>query len=371
MKKIDLSIYKDFKQYFIFYDIEIKKKYSNKEEYLDSKNISPSSYRRAKNAGNKIGKEILEKLNHEFSYKMINADIINQLEIKLNEIYYNIYYKKSCLYEENANWVEEQLKYRYMIQPILILFKLFLIVSSGSSPERIIEDNQLTYIELTKYVRFLNEELLEIYEIVDISFRSKIDDVYLSKKFKNELSCFTLSGKCLINEKYIESLYFAEKAKVILIKEENIKRLFHLNLNMMSAYNSLERYEDCYLLARKQMLALESYEYDNFEYKVATMHYLISCLGLGYYEKIIEKLSSKLKYNKTEIWCLLISKYNTNKKEYEKEYLSLSSLDYATSMDIQYLKLINNFLVKKDKKIIEFLEKDQINPCIISILKKM
>ena len=48
MKKIDLSDYKDYRQYFNFYDVIIKQVSSNKESFLESIYLSPSSYRRAK-----------------------------------------------------------------------------------------------------------------------------------------------------------------------------------------------------------------------------------------------------------------------------------------------------------------------------------
>ena len=78
MKKIDLKEYKDFKQYFGFYDVIIKRVSSNKDVFLESLYLSPSSYRRAKNTGNKIGKQILNDLCKHFNYKMMEEHQIGE-----------------------------------------------------------------------------------------------------------------------------------------------------------------------------------------------------------------------------------------------------------------------------------------------------
>ena len=371
MKKIDLSIYKEYKQYFIFYDIEIKKDNKNKEEYLESKEISPSSYRRAKNSGNKIGKEILEKLNYEFSYKMINDKLIDELEFKLNEIYYNFYYKKNYVYEESLKWIDEQLKNQYIIYPVLLVFKLFMLISLDSSPEDIIKEYNYLFDDVKKYIKFFNEDVLSIYEILDIFFQEDINDEYLSKKYRNELSSYTLSWKCLRKRRYIEAIYFAEKIKGKFIQEENIKRVFYINLNLMSAYNNIERYEDSYFLAKKQMLALEAYNYYDFEYKTAQKHYIVACLGLGCYDEIINLLESRQNYNKTELWGLLVSKFKVSKKDYDELLFSLCSSENCTSNDLKYLTMIDNVVRKKDKNLLETLTNDNVNKCIIKIIKKM
>lgn len=371
MKKIDLSIYKEYKQYFIFYDIEIKKENNNKEEFLESKKIAPSSYRRAKNSGNKIGKEILEKLNYEFSFNMINDEIIDELECKLNEIYYDFYYKKNHVYEDSFKWIDEQLKNSYIIYPVLLVFKLFMLISMDSSPDKIMIEYKKIYEDVRKYTKFFNEDILDIYEIIDIFFQDEIDDEYLSRKYSNELSCYTLSWKCLRKRKYIEAIYFAEKIKNKFILEENIKRVFYINLNLMSAYNNIGRYEDCYFLAKKQMLALEAYKYYDFEYKIAQKHYIIACLGLGYYSEIINLLELRQNFNKTELWSLLFSKYKISKKDYEELLNLLLASKDCTDSDSEYLTLMDNIIRKKDKNLLETLTNDNVNKCLIKIIKKM
>ena len=370
MKKIDLSVYKEFKQYFLFYDVIIKGEKSNKEEWLKANSLSPSSYRRAKEDGNKIGIEILKELNEKFSYNMIDNNIVDEIEKKINEIYFNIYYKKVELYAENMEWIEEWLEKKYIIEPILLLFKLLLIINSKIDPKRILVEYITLYNDIQKYINFLNADLQEVWEVISISFQNDINEEILSKTYKNELSYFTLSSKCILNGRYIEALYFADKAKQIFIKEENAKRIYHINLNLMSAYNYLEKYIECNLLAQKQMLALESYKCYENEYLFAQKHYIVSCLGLGEYNQIIDLLSKKNGLNKTEYCCILISKYKINKFEYDKYYHSLIT-STCSKNDLSYFELINKFINKNDKRLIEEIEKHRLTSSIIKILKKM
>lgn len=371
MKKINLNLYKEFKQYFIFYDVIIKKVKSNKEEWLKEKGLSPSSYRRAKEDGNKIGIELLKELNMIFSYKTVDEKLIDEIEKKINEIYFNIYYKKNDLYDENINWIDAYLKEKYIIEPVLLLFKLLLIVNSKIDPKRILVDYIELYNEVQKYMNFFNEDLLEVVEIINISFQNDINEEVLSKTYKNELSYFTLSSKCILNGRYIEALYFADKAKQIFIKEENAKRIYHINLNLMSAYNYLEKYSECNLLAQKQMLALESYKCYENEYIFAQKHYIVSCLGLGEYNKIVDLLARKNGLNKTEFCCLLISKYKIDRNEYINYYNSLITSINCSKHDLIYFELVDKFINKNDKRLIEEIEKHKLTNSVIKILKKM
>ena len=371
MKKLDLSVYKEFKQYFLFYDVEIKSVKSNKEAWLEENHLSPSSYRRAKNDGNKIGLELIKELNKKFSYNMITDEIIDDIENKANEIYFNIYYKNIDAYEENMAWIENMLSKRYIINPVLLLFKLLLIVNSKVDPKRILLEYNDIYNDVQKYKEFYNDNLLEIYEIINISFIDDIDINVLSRNYMNELSYFTLSSKCILKGMYIEGIYFAEKAKQFFIKEENAKRIYYINLNLMAAYNYISKYGDCNLLAQKQMIALQSYKCFEFEYTSAKWHYMISCLGLERYSDVINILGEKKGLNKTDYCCLFISKYKLNKNDYNKFYSALITLNDCSEDNILFFNLINKYLIKRDKKTIDEIEKHKISKTVIEILKKM
>lgn len=371
LKKIDLSIYKEFKQYFLFYDVVIKGEKSNKEEWLKENRLSPSSYRRAKEDGNKIGLDILKELNAKFSYQMVSNELLDEIERKVNEIYFNVYYKNTDMYKENMNWLDNKLKQQYAIYPILLLFKLLLIINSQNDPKRILKEYYVTYKEVKKYIDFFNADLLEIYEIINLSFKEEIDINVLAHNYNNELSYYALSSICILKGMYIESIYFAEKSKQYFIREENAKRIYYINLNLMSAYNYLGKFMDCNLLAQKQIIALESYKCYEFEYMSSKKHYMISCLGLGEYSNVIKLLEEKNGLNKTDYCCLFIAKYKLDKKEYNEYFSNLITSNSYTKDDINFLTLIYRFIVKKDKKLISEIEKHNITKSVIEIMKKM
>jgi hypothetical protein len=211
---------------------------------------------------------------------------------------------------------------------------------------------------------------MRVYEIISISFTNEINIDVLSKKYKNEISLFTLSSKCILEGKYIESIYFAEKAKDVFIKEENAKRVYLINLNLMAAYNYLGRYYECNELAQKQILALESYKCNEIEYTAAKKHYMISCLGVGQFKEIINELNDREACTLTEYSCLLISKYKTNKKDYENYFNTIIESKNLSNYNKIFFENLNKLLVKKDKKVIEILENYTFTKSLINFFKK-
>ena len=80
MLKINLFRYLDLNNCLLVFDTLIKKTTNNKDEYLKSIMISPSSYRRAKTSGNKIGIQIVKELCQKFNYIIYDDKLIEQLE---------------------------------------------------------------------------------------------------------------------------------------------------------------------------------------------------------------------------------------------------------------------------------------------------
>ena len=248
---------------------------------------------------------------------------------------------------------------------------MLLLINSQNNPKNVLHDNIEIYEELQQFDLFLNGDLQEIFEIIHISFKNEIDNNVLSINYKNELSYYTLSTKCILVGRYIEAIYFCEKAKRIFIKEENYKRAYYANLNLMSAYIYLQKYNDCYNLAQKQLISLESHKILEFEYTATIRHYLISCLGLGKYHDILYTLDNKKQLSKNELCCYLIAKYKSNKNDY-LTYINflMDTKEYAKS-EIDFLDAMNKFIINRDKKMINILERNKITKSIIEIIKKM
>ena len=77
MKDIKLSEYQNTSIYFHLFDVVIKNKNLNKDEFLISIGISPSSYRRARKSEQAIGKEIVKILADYFNYSTNKGTPVN------------------------------------------------------------------------------------------------------------------------------------------------------------------------------------------------------------------------------------------------------------------------------------------------------
>lgn len=370
MKKFDLSIYKDCKQYFIMFYVLIKGVNSNKESFLESILISPSSYRRAKNDGNKIGKQITKELCEYFRLKPFKDSIIDELEKKINAIYFNVYYKIFDTYNDDLKWIEDMISQNYIFFPILKLLKLIMLLNGVKSPNTIINENQELFNEVMSYENFYTGMLLELLEIVEVSFKQDVDDYFLARRYKNELTYYTISTKCMLLNKYIESIHFCQIAKHSFIKEENYKRVYYANLTLLSNYNSLFKFEEAYELANRQLLSLESIKANEFEYLATKRHYIVSCVGLKKYQEVVDKLINESDFNTTEICSLLISSYHLNNAEYKKYYSKLIN-EEDDPKNIELFNLLNRYLKNKEKKILLQLEQYKFSKTLKEILKKM
>jgi hypothetical protein len=101
MIKIELSEYKNNIKYLQLFEILIKEKYSNKDEFLTSIKITPSTFRRAKEGNSKHSSQIVRTLANHFNLKYVDDSLIDKLEKKLNKIYFNIYYKIKDTFDED------------------------------------------------------------------------------------------------------------------------------------------------------------------------------------------------------------------------------------------------------------------------------
>ena len=61
----------------------------------------------------------------------------------------------------------------------------------------------------------------------------------------------------------------------------------------------------------------------------------------------------------------------TYQNEYTDFYTNLISLEMCSESNVLFFKLINKFIIKKDKRLIEEIAKHQITKSVVEILKKM
>lgn len=369
MRKFKLNDYKYFKQYFNLLDVLIKTESSNKELFLEEINISPSSYRRVKKDGNKIGDTILTKLAKYFKYNLCSKSLIDEIETKINIIYFDIYYKNYENYSNHYDWLETMINKRYIIFPIFKLFKLLMIVNDKYNPSFLQDTYRESYNEVIEYKEFYGHEFQEIIEILDVVFKKDLDDIFLSNEYINELTYHTLASRCTVMGRYLESIYFCNKVKDKYFENENYKRIYFINLTLIANYNYLLKFDKSNLLAQKQLLTLKATKNYDLEYELTKSIYVITCLGIGDYGEVISQLKDKESYTLTETVSLLIAYYKNDRQAYKKLYDDVIP-DDKDDASCKCLTILNDVLNNNKKKIIE-LEQFNINKCIIGILKKM
>lgn len=369
---ISLKEYKDEVIYFSLFDILIKKVAPNRDIYLEDMDISPTTYKRCKNRQSKKGRQIIEQLSDHFGYKIPTNEFIDELEKRINKIYHNIYYKIESKYEEDMQYLEDLLKENYLLFPIIKLVKLLVHFNCPDDTKLKFSDNKDLFSEVKEYILFFNYDLLEFYEIFNVLSLEEVDSKILARDYKNELCYSALATKLFKQNRFVECLYLSEKIKRQYLKDENFKRLYSINLNIMACYNSLEEYQQAYDLTSKQMLSLESLELDNFHYETAEFHHLVACLGLGKYQEIIDILDYRNKYSMRYTLILLLAKYMDNINEYIEMYNYIISYKISTNMK-ELLEIINDIIINEKRENIYRLNdtKYTITHSLFNIVKKM
>ena len=369
---ISLKEYKDEVIYFSLFDILIKKVAPNRDIYLEDMDISPTTYKRCKNRQSKKGRQIIEQLSDHFGYKIPTNEFIDELEKRINKIYHNIYYKIESKYEEDMQYLEDLLKENYLLFPIIKLVKLLVHFNCPDDTKLKFSDNKDLFSEVKEYILFFNYDLLEFYEIFNVLCLEELDSKILARDYKNELCYSALATKLFKQNRFVECLYLSEKIKKQYLKDENFKRLYSINLNIMVCYNSLEEYQQAYDLTSKQMLSLESLELDNFHYETAEFHHLVACLGLGKYQEIIDILDYRQKYQMKYMLMLLIAKFKIGLDEYYEIY-NLLSINKLTDITKEFISVVNDIIINKKIEMIDRLNESKyaITHSLFNIVKKM
>lgn len=367
MIQISLTDYMQTKLFFQLFDVLLKEESVNKEYYLESVGISPSSYRRAKNEEQKIGIQIVEILCSKFSLNITPIELIDELEDLSNEIYFDMYYKIYDRYDSFLEKIEELLQKNYNIYPILKLLKLFMLINSYKFSDELYDSYLGLYHEVKKYKNFYNDDLKGIYNLFVLTFENDSIDYNLAKELYGGFSYYVASFRAWKEKKYTECLYYAEKGKDILVAETNYKRIVNLNFNIMSSLMYLNRFEECFELAFDQMHMLESFSFEQSE-KNKTLRYLLeSALGIGKYEFVVKKLKDKERFTLTEIVCYMIALSQTSTTEYDEFYKEILSVSEGRSKDV--CLAIHSYLSSPNKDTLSKLESYPVLVYIVIVLK--
>ncbi len=368
MKKINISEYKGSRIYFYFFDIYLKINDIRKEEIFAELFINNSSYRRSRDYEQKVGKNIIKQLSNHFGFIIPETSLVELLESKINEIYYNMYYRIYDSYDDDLTFLNKLLGENTLLAPVIKLIKLFMLVNNHKSISYVKQNYYELYEDVKKYYDFFIFELKEIFEILNLFFDS---DIILSDEwrhnYKNAMSYQIVASKCYSEKKYIEAIFFGKCAQDILYKDLNFKRIISVNRTIMSSYLYIGNYDECLNIAEKQILYLKSIDFSDYEIESAIIFETVALVALERYNDVNDKIKNYEKMNFTLITCLLVSLFKIDRKEYLSFYNE--NIEYADDDDKKYFILLNDYLENPIKTTLSDLSKYPIMGPLIKILK--
>lgn len=375
MNNFNLEIYRTTRQYIKFFDVYIKQFEKNKETVFSQVGINNSSYRRARDNEQNVGKEIVEVLSKFYSLRVPKYNDIDILEKLITRIYYNIYYKIDGTIDNDLNDINKELERKSLLFPVHNLLKLFIILNTNYSPKQIYEENIDLYLDIKKYTSFFTNELLEILEIISLFFEDEYNTGAWATTYNNSMSYQILASKYYQKERYIEAIFFSSKAKEILIEDQNFSRYLSVNHTLMSSLLYSGNYKEALNVVTKHMYCIKSLKLTSSEMDITKKYLYVSLLGLKEYKKIIKEATYDESFNYTTLTCMLVALHensNNNKyieyKEFIDKNIDFNELDDDTK---EYLNALMYYLRHKDKKLLNKFNKYEIMGSLIPILKKI
>lgn len=376
MKDIKLSEYQNTSIYFYLFDVVIKNQNLNKDEFLISIGISPTSYRRARKSEQAIGHEIIKILADYFNYRLLTNEEISNMEILFTNIYNDMYYKcfiyndmyYKCFdnYDSYMNTLDHEIATNSILFPILYDFKAFMMFNKILKPE---EEKKAfdIYKENKCYENFFNFQLKNIFEIYDIFFLDDFQEYYSINDFDDGLKFYIISSIYVKKNDVIKFFYYADIAKNYFLKDNNFMRILYLNNTYMNVYSKITDFQSCYNLAKSQHLSLKGIGKICDISDNALAYFTVSCIALKKYSEILSILDGKIKLLRTVAYCKLVALYMLKEKEYEEardELLSKSDENEASA-----LNALDSYLKKHDEKSLNIIENSSLKMNFSGALK--
>lgn len=370
MQKFNLKEYtKSMKQLLVF-DVLIKDEVVNKDIFLESKGIAPTSYRRARVKEQKVGNEIVLILAKHFKLKLINDKYIDHLEKLITKIYLDINYRVTEKHNEYLLELSKLERDKTVVFPLIKLFKIFVIAFSNKNVPDLIKEYEEDFNYLTQYEVFFNEDLIEIFDLLKLTFISNISKEMLAKQYSNGISYSIIAGRYFLNKRFFESLFFAQKAKDIFLHENNYKRCISVNFTILNNFASTGTFNDYYLLAREQLLTVRAFNANSEEEIASRKHLIISALSVNELTEVCELVEQNINVSLTEVFCYIIAKHKLLSDALFDKWFST----YITEIEIkkefkEHCLLLVDYLRNPEKRKLFVLEECRIMHSLIEVIK--
>lgn len=342
-----------------------------KESILRELDINPSSFRRCRVEEQNVGKTIVKKLANYFNLKLVDDEYLNKLSKLIKDIYHDTNYKIINRFGFYTKEIDENIKENNIMFPVIKLIKLFLLAFSDKSIDDVINSNNEEFSDLGKYILVFNDDIKVIYDLLELVYCKELTNEMLSKNYTNGICYSILASRQRISKKYIESLYFAQKAKEIFFKENNLKRIIAINLVILNSLALSDNLEEYYSLANEQMLTIKSFDIKGVFEIGAVKHLGNAYLATKKYKDAIDLIEDREEITITELSIYIAAKYfylgEKFNEWYKKEIVddeSLKEVLFVFNYIVEYLKT-------SDKKILSKIEgTNLLMAALTHVLKK-
>ena len=219
---------------FVLFDILFKYESKTKEAILEDLGIASSTYRRARIKEQKIGANIILKLNNYFQINDVNKNKIMDAEFLITNIISRIYYKVNYDYNADLELLDKYYKENTILSPIFKMITLFININNikGNYKTKI-NCYRCDYDYIKKYEKLFNADLKAIYFIIESFFihsslvdynyiEALLDDINYAKGMFYSLA----STRYYLDNDYYNSLLYARYAEKAFMLDYNINRLF-------------------------------------------------------------------------------------------------------------------------------------------------
>lgn len=286
-------------KYYHFFDSLFSYNKCNKDNILISLNIIPSSYR-VERTRSVVKNNNISILLDYFGYSKISKEMQIKYEALFAKIYYCCYYKSHSSFDFFINELNEFLKEKNVLYPIVVLFKVFLYANMEMDLRdcKVILKDELDYLKSFYDTKYFTEDLQYLYLSMLYFFNcysSKNADI-LNKIKEYSIRIPKLSWLCLNVRASKEYLSRNPKDAIALFsplaeeykENNNMIRYFHTINNLASLYNIINEYEYSLKYTSKVIEYLfSSTEHEKWITYILT-HYLYSLLQLKKYNEILQ-----------------------------------------------------------------------------------
>lgn len=279
-----------------------------KKETIEGLGINYSAYRVEKTR-DIVKNDNISKLLSFFEFNNVNKENIKKYEILFSKIYYCCYYGNSKSYDFYLTQIEELLKNKDIIFPILVLFKVFICFNK--------------ILDFEKCRNYLKDELEFLYAIYNTDyFSGDLKYLYFLMLFYfdqlNDVDLLFVKKFCY-KEPKIAWIYYSVKAQKAYINQNDLETIMYTEILIKEYKNNTNM--------NKYLYAINNLAYSyNLEYEYVA--------SLSYTENVIEYLFSSTEH---KIWIKYIFVHFLYSKFMLKEYDEIINFLNIYPIEKEYL----------------------------------